>query len=65
MGKNPYTWREIMHRYSNGQISLSGFKQPVGMNLKENNRWGSRRRQYPGRRLKSDALHCLQTARAM
>ena len=26
-----------MYRYSNGQISLSDFKQPVGMNLKENN----------------------------
>ena len=30
---------ETMYRYSNGQISLSDFKQPVGMNLKENNRW--------------------------
>lgn len=28
-----------MYRYSNGQISLSDFKQPVGMNLKESNRW--------------------------
>ena len=28
-----------MYCYSNGQISLSDFKQPVGMNLKENNRW--------------------------
>ena len=28
-----------MYRYSNGQISLSDFKQPVGMNLKECNRW--------------------------
>lgn len=28
-----------MYRYSNGQISLSDFKQPVGMNLKETNRW--------------------------
>lgn len=27
-----------MYRYSNGQISLSDFKQPVGMNLKESNR---------------------------
>ena len=24
-----------MYRYSNGQISLADFKQPVGMNLKE------------------------------
>lgn len=28
-----------MYRYSNGQISLSDLKQPVGMNLKESNRW--------------------------
>lgn len=26
-----------MCRYSNGQISLMDFKQPVGMNLKESN----------------------------
>ena len=28
-----------MYRYSNGQISLEDFKQPVVMNLKESNRW--------------------------
>lgn len=28
-----------MYKYSNGQISLSDFKQPVGMHLKESNRW--------------------------
>ena len=28
-----------MYRYSNGQISLLDFRQPVGMNLKESNRW--------------------------
>lgn len=28
-----------MYRYNNGQISLKDFKQPVGMNLKESNRW--------------------------
>ena len=28
-----------MYRYSNGQIRLSDFKQPMGMNLKESNRW--------------------------
>ena len=28
-----------MYRYSNGQISPADFKQPVGMNLKESNRW--------------------------
>lgn len=38
MGEKPCTWRTAMYRYSNGQISLSDFKQPVGMNLKESNR---------------------------
>ena len=28
-----------MYRYSNGQISLSDFHQPMGMQLRENNRW--------------------------
>ena len=28
-----------MYRYKNGQIRLSDFKQPMGMNLKESNRW--------------------------
>ena len=28
-----------MYRYSNGKTSLLDFKQPVGMNLKESNRW--------------------------
>ena len=28
-----------MYKYSNGQISLADFKQPVGMHLKEDNRW--------------------------
>ena len=28
-----------MYRYSNGQISLADFQQPVGMKLKESNRW--------------------------
>lgn len=31
-----------MYRYSNGQIRLSDFKQPIGMNLKEDNRWVKR-----------------------
>jgi hypothetical protein len=28
-----------MYKYSNGQMSLSDFRQPVGMHLKEENRW--------------------------
>ena len=36
-----------MYRYSNGQISLSDFKQPVGMNLKETNRWVKKAQTIP------------------
>ncbi len=36
-----------MYRYSNGQISLSDFRQPVGMNLKENNRWVKKAQMIP------------------
>ena len=36
-----------MYRYSNGQISLSDFKQPVGMNLKESNRWVKKAQAIP------------------
>ena len=36
-----------MYRYSNGQISLADFKQPVGMNLKESNRWVKKAQTIP------------------
>ena len=36
-----------MYRYSNGQISLADFKQPVGMNLKESNRWVKKSQTIP------------------
>lgn len=36
-----------MYKYSNGQISLSDFKQPVGMDLKENNRWVKKAQTIP------------------
>ena len=36
-----------MYRYSNGQISLADFKQPVGMNLKERNRWVKKAQTIP------------------
>ena len=54
-----------MYRYSNGQISLADFKQPVGMNLKESNRWSGKPRQSPGWRLKNGTPRCLPTAKAM
>jgi len=36
-----------MYKYSNGQLSLSDFKQPVGMHLKENNRWVKKTQTIP------------------
>ncbi len=36
-----------MYRYSNGQISLADFKQPVDMNLKESNRWVKKAQTIP------------------
>lgn len=36
-----------MYRYSNGQISLSDFKQSIGMNLKESNRWVKKAQTIP------------------
>lgn len=36
-----------MYRYSNSQISLMDFKQPVGMNLKESNRWVKKAQTIP------------------
>ncbi len=37
----------MMYKYSNGQISLSDFKQPIGMNLKESNRWVKKAQAIP------------------
>lgn len=36
-----------MYKYDSGQISLAEFGQPVGMRLKENNRWVIKARQIP------------------
>ena len=36
-----------MYRYSNGQISLADFKQPIGMNLKDSNRWVKKAQTIP------------------
>jgi len=36
-----------MYKYSNGQISLSDFRQPVGMHLKEDNRWVKKAQTIP------------------
>lgn len=36
-----------MYKYSNGQISLTDFRQPVGMHLKEGNRWVKKAQAIP------------------
>lgn len=36
-----------MYRYSNGQIILTDFKLPVGMNLTESNRWVTKAQTIP------------------
>ena len=36
-----------MYRYSNGQISLSDFQQPMGMCLREDNRWVKKAQSIP------------------
>ena len=36
-----------MYRHSNGQISLADFKQPIGMDLKESNRWVKKAQTIP------------------
>ena len=36
-----------MYKYSSGQISLADFRQPVGMHLKEDNRWAKKAQTIP------------------
>lgn len=40
-----------MYKYDNGQISIHEFGQPVGMNLKEENRWVQKAMQIPWRKI--------------
>ena len=54
-----------MYRYSNGQISLADFKQPVGMNLKESNRWVRKAQTIPWLEIEKRTPRCLPTAKAM
>lgn len=42
-----------MYRYSNGQISLSDFQQPMGMKLRENNRWVKKAQTIPWNKIES------------
>ena len=42
-----------MYRYSNGQISLSDFQQPMGMRLWEDNRWVKKAQSIPWDKLEA------------
>lgn len=37
--KKACTWSENMYKYKSGQMSITDFGQPMGMDLNENNRW--------------------------
>ena len=36
-----------MYCYSNGQICLTDFQQPIGMHLREDNRWVKKAQRIP------------------
>ena len=42
-----------MYRYSNGQISLSDFQQPMGKCLREDNRWVKKAQSVPWDKLEA------------
>ena len=42
-----------MYRYSNGQISLSDFQQPMGMQLREDNRWVKKAQMIPWNKIEA------------
>ena len=53
-GQKACTWREKgMYRYSNGQISLSDFQQPMGMQLREDNRWVKKAQMIPWNKIEA------------
>ena len=42
-----------MYRYSNGQISLSDLQQPMGMQLREDNRWVKKAQMIPWNKIEA------------
>ena len=44
-----------MYRYGNGQISLSDFQQPMGMCLREDNRWVKKAQLLPWDKIEANA----------
>ena len=45
-----------MYRYSNGQISLSDFHQPMGMQLREDNRWVKKAQMIPWNKIEENRI---------
>ena len=52
-----------MYRYDSGQISVDDFEQPIGMNIKADNRWVQKARKYPGKQSKSVMHGCSHPTR--
>ncbi|MET0018261.1 hypothetical protein [Oscillibacter sp.] len=49
-----------MYKYSNGQISLPDFRQPVGMHMKDENRWAKKAQIIPWLEIENkDCKSCL------
>ena len=48
-----------MYRYGDGQISLTDFQQPMGMKLREDNRWVKKPRSSLGGRLRGAMQLCF------
>ena len=36
-----------MYRYDNGQVRVNDFEQPIGMNIRPDNRWVQKARRIP------------------
>ncbi len=54
-----------MYKFDNGQISLEDFEQPVGMHLKNENRWVKKAQTIPWKKSRSVMQSFSQTRRAM
>ena len=50
-GKNLALGGMVMYRYGDGQISLTDFQQPMGMKLREDNRWVKKAQIIPWRKI--------------
>lgn len=51
-----------MYRYNNGQISLSDFQQPMGMCLREDNRWVKKAQSIPWDKIEAKYAELLPSS---